>query len=98
MGKLILFLILGFMAYAVLKQLLSVLRFFEPKKQQPNQKSSLKTAGVDAGLQSDISPKECKDWPEEIKSCYDLFKSGALTEDEFKLVKAQLLATVGTRS
>ena len=101
MGKLIVFLILGFMAYAVLKQLLMVVRFFEPKQQQQqqqNQKNSREPETVDSATSEAVSAKEeaGHDWVEEIKRAYDLFNAGALTKEEFEQVKAQLLARVGS--
>lgn len=99
MGKLIFFLILGFMAYAVLKQLLIVVRFFEPKpQQQQNQKNSREPETVDVATPEAVLAKVegGRDWVEEIKRAYDLFNAGALTKEEFEQVKAQLLARVGT--
>lgn len=101
MGKLIVFLILGFMAYAVLKQLLMVVRFFEPKQQQQqNQKNSREPETVDMATSEAVSAKVegGRDWVEEIKRAYDLFNTGALTKEEFEQVKAQLLASVGTEA
>lgn len=98
MGKLIVFLILGFMAYAVLAQLLRVVRFLEPKKQQQNQTSTPEPETVEVATPEVVSDKVeggC-DWVEEIKRAYDLFKTGALTKEEFEQVKTQLLARVGT--
>jgi len=101
MGKLIVFLILGFMAYAVLKQLLMVVRLFEPKQQQQqNQKSSPEPETVDVATPEVVSAnvEGARDWVEEIKRAYDLFNTGALTKEEFEQVKAQLLARVGTEA
>lgn len=104
MGKLIVFLILGFMAYAVLKQLLRVVRFFEPKQQQQQQqqqqKHSPEPETVEVATTDVMSAKAggCQDWAEKIKRSYDLFKTGALTKEEFEQVKAQLLAKVGAEA
>ncbi|RKF36729.1 hypothetical protein [Paraburkholderia fungorum] len=95
MGKLIVFLILGFMAYAVLKQLLRVVHFFEPSQQQQTRSPEPGTVSV---ATPDVVPAKVEgglDWAEEIKRTYDLFKTGALTEEEFEQVKVQLLARVG---
>jgi len=97
MGKLIVFLILGFMAYAVLKQLLRVVRYFEPKQQQQQRKRSPEPETVDVTA-SEVVPAKVEggqDWAEEIKRSYDLFKTGALSKEEFEQVKAQLLARAG---
>lgn len=101
MGKLIVFLIFGFIAYAVLKQLLMVVRFFEPKQQlQQNQKGSPEPETVDVATPEVVSvkTKSGRDWGEDIKRAYDLFSTGALTKEEFEQVKAQLLARVGTEA
>ena len=100
MGKLIVFLILGFMAYAVLKQLMSVLRFFEPKQPQQQQKGSPVPETVDMTTPEVVSANAegGQDWAEEIKRSYDLFKAGALTNEEFEQLKAQLLARVGAKA
>lgn len=97
MGKVIVFLILGFMAYAVLKQLLRVVRFFEPKQQQHQPKRSPEPETVDVATPEVVSARveSGRDWAEEIKRSYDLFKTGALTKEEFEQVKTQLLARVG---
>jgi hypothetical protein len=96
-GKLIVFLILGFMAYAVLKQLLRVVRFFEPNQQQQQQKHRPGPETVDVATREVVPAKMQggQDWAEEVKRSYDLFKAGALTREEFEQVKAQLLAKVG---
>jgi hypothetical protein len=98
MGKLIIFLILGFMAYAVLKQLLRVVRFFEPKQQQQKRLAELQTAEVSTPKVVPAKIERGQDWAEEIKRSYDLFKTGALTKEEFEQVKAQLLARVGAEA
>lgn len=100
MGKLIVILILGFMAYAVLKQLLRVVRFFEPTQQQQQQqeKRSPEPETVDVATREVVAAKvqlHGQDWGEEVKRSYDLFRAGALTKEEFEQVKAQLLARVG---
>jgi hypothetical protein len=96
-GKLIVFLIFGFMAFAVLKQLLRVVRFFEPKQQRER---SPEPEIVDAATLEVVSAKVDggQDWAEEIKRSYDLFKTGALTKEEFEQVKAQVLARVGAEA
>lgn len=97
MGKLIVFLILGFMAYAVLKQLLRVARFFEPNQRQ---KRSPEPETVDVATR-EVAPAKVEggqDWAEEVKRSYDLFKAGALTKEEFEQVKAQLLSKVGAEA
>jgi|AraplaCL_Col_mMS_1032034.scaffolds.fasta_scaffold01535_3 hypothetical protein len=95
MGKLIVFLILAFMAYAVLKQMLKVVRFFEPKPQremQPTERQTVDVAARDVtGPNADGTP----DWADEVKRAYDLFKTGALSQEEFEQVKVQLLARAG---
>ncbi|CAE6767037.1 hypothetical protein R70006_03763 [Paraburkholderia domus] len=100
MGKLIVFLIFGFMAFAVLKQLLRVVRFFEPKQQQPQQKRSPEQETPDVPTPEVVSAMVdgSQDWAEEIKRSYDLFKTGALTKEEFEQVKAQVLARVGAEA
>jgi hypothetical protein len=96
MGKLIVFLILGFMLYAVLKQLLRVTRFFEAKPQPQRQRRSYEQGTVDVSAREVVSAKAggCH-WVEEIVRSYELFKSGALTEEEFKHVKNKLLSSAG---
>ncbi|MEX3926734.1 hypothetical protein AB4Y36_22255 [Paraburkholderia sp. BR10936] len=100
MGKLIVILILGFMAYAVLKQLLRVVRFFEPTQQQQQQKRSSELETVDVATREVVPAKKeaGQDWTDEVKRSYDLFATGALTKEEFEQVKAQLLAKVGAQS
>lgn len=102
MGKLIVFLIFGFMAFAVLKQLLRVVRFFEPKPQQgqKQQMRSPEAATADVATSEVVLEKldGSQDWVEEIKRAYDLFKTGALTKEEFEQVKAQVLARVGAEA
>lgn len=102
MGKLIVFLIFGFMAFAVLKQLLRVVRFFEPKQQQrqQQQKRSPESETADVATPEVVPAKVegSQDWVEEIKRSYDLFKTGALTKEEFEQVKAQVLARVGAEA
>lgn len=102
MGKLIVFLIFGFMAFAVLKQLLRVVRFFEPKPQQgqKQQMRSPEAATADVATPDGLPAKVegSQDWVEEIKRSYDLFKTGALTKEEFEQVKAQVLARGGAKA
>jgi hypothetical protein len=97
-GKLIVFLIFGFMAFAVLKQLLKVVRFFEPKQQQQKRSPEPEMACVATpdGLPAKVEGSQ--DWVEEIKRSYDLFKTGALTKEEFEQVKAQVLARGGAKA
>jgi hypothetical protein len=101
-GKLIVFLILGFMAFAVLKQLLRVARFFEPKQQQRQQRQKRspepETAGAIAPEGVSAKIEGSRDWVEEIERSYDLCKTGALTKEEFEQVKAQVLARVGAEA
>lgn len=95
MGKLIVFLIFGFMAYAVLKQMLKVVRFFEPKPQPKTQQTAQQTVDVTARDVTGPNADETQDWADEVKRAYDLFKAGALSQEEFEQVKVQLLARVG---
>lgn len=62
------------MAYAVLKQLLIVVRFFEPKpQQQQNQKNSREPETKDVATPEAVLAKVegGRDWVEEIKRAYD---------------------------
>jgi hypothetical protein len=95
MGKLIVFLIFGFIAYSVLKQLVKVAHFVEPTQRQERQPNP---ETVDVVMPEVGAPKAAgaQDWADEVKRSYDLFKAGALTKEEFEHVKSQLLAKVGT--
>ena len=97
MGRLIVFLILAFIAYSVLKQSLKVARFFEPTKQcergTERERPDVATSGPGADQTTGA-----RDWADEVQRSYDLFKAGALTQEEFEQVKAQLLAKVGTET
>lgn len=97
MGKLIVLLILGFMAYAVLKPLLRIVRFLEPTQQQQKRSPGPETVHVAAREVVPAKMKDGQDWVDEVKRLYDLFKAGALTKEEFEQVKAQLLARVGAQ-
>ncbi|MBN3723137.1 hypothetical protein [Burkholderia sp. Ac-20379] len=94
MGKLIVFLILGFIAYSVLKQILKVARLFEPRQRQERQlgPEMVDVATPQVGASKTAS---AQDWADEVKRSYELFKAGALTKEEFENVKAQLLEKVG---
>lgn len=94
MGKLIIFLIFAFMAYAVLKQLLRVVRFFEPNQRPPE----AETVDVAAREVAAAGTKTGQDWADEVKRSYDLFKAGVLTKEEFEQVKAQVLARVAANT
>ncbi|KER73818.1 hypothetical protein HR51_01665 [Burkholderia cepacia] len=97
MGKLIVFLIFGFIAYSVLKQLMKAARFLEPTRQQESQ-SEPETGGVATPEVRASKTAGAQDWADGVRRSYDLFKTGALTKEEFEYVKAQFLEKIGTEA
>lgn len=97
MGRLIVFLILGFIAYSVLKQSLKVARFFEPTKRHACRPERERLDVAQSGTGEDPTTG-ARDWADEVQRSYDLFKAGALTKEEFEQVKAQLLSKIGTET
>ncbi|WP_163013080.1 hypothetical protein [Burkholderia stabilis] len=97
MGRLIVFLILGFVAYSVLKQSQKVARVFEPPQRRACRPEP-ETLDVVTREGQARPTTNAQDWADEVKRSYDLFKAGALTKEEFEQVKTQLLAKVGAEA